>query len=238
MFGQTSGQESMTTASESKRKADTATADDADTLLPEAALTKLMDAQVAYYHVAWDIHTAPSEPSVSSLYLEGASNVPTAHLIYMVKSVMLCNFAKRQRKEEVSKRVSFSCEADEEVAFQNLIDYYFDLRASGEAFAIAGCCEAQSHHACRNIFYALHYVQLNYTDMTLRLASRASGGAVQWEMERDTQTRAKMIPLMRSGCTQGEALTCAIKETSLLWQADEVLRATQLLGDDYDVLFW
>ena len=67
---------------------------------------------LAYYHVAWDMRTAPSEPSVSSLYREGASNVPTAHLIYRVKSVMLCNFAKRQRKEEVSERVSFTCEAN------------------------------------------------------------------------------------------------------------------------------
>ena len=75
-------------------------------------------------------------------------------------------------------------------------------------------------------------MQLNYADMILRLASRASGDAVQWQMERNTQTRAKMIALMRSGCTQGEALTCATKETSLLWQADEVLRATPVREDD------
>ena len=201
MFGLTSGQESMTTASESKRKADTATADDLDTLLPEAVLTKLKGALLGLLPRCLEYaHSAVG--AVGPLYREVTSNVPTAHPIHRVQSVMSCNFPKRQRKEEVSKRVPFTCEADEEVVFQNLIDYYLETS-----------CAA------------------SYADMILRLASRASGDAVQWEMERDTQTRAKMIALMRSGCTQGEALTCAIKETSLLWLTCEVFRATLVLGD-------
>ena len=63
-------------------------------------------------------------------------------------------------------------------------------------------------------------VNLNYADMVLRLTTQRAGGQrgmVSWMREKDLHTRGIMVELMRSGMSQGEALTQSLKESEVYW---------------------
>ena len=197
-FGFAVGQGVHGHASESKGKADTATADDMDALLPETVLTKLEEFFLA--HAKRNMHTAPSESLVSSLCREVMSNVLTVHSMH---KVMLRNIPKPHRKKVVSKHVSLTFE--EMRRRHSEPGWLLALRTSGSRraahvwpslchrwFSWCAVARCMSEHMLRSPLY----LQLKYADMILRLPSRAAGDAVQMFMSNGFGVRwqARRVP--------------------------------------------
>jgi len=106
-------------------------------------------------------------------------------------------------------------------SIRDVAGYYFALRILANASAKAGNYHVESKidKGVKIIFAPLD-VNLDYADHALRTALKnttSQYGALRWLEERDMHTRGLMCNHMRSGHSQGEALTLALREDEIKW---------------------
>ena len=58
-----------------------------------------------------------------------------------------------------------------------------------------------------------------YADDSIRLTLEFGGGDINWFLQRDLQTRAKMATLIRRDWPASEALTASLRETYVDWHS-------------------
>ena len=197
---------------------------DVEAPLDPMARESMAQAWTARYHLHLTMWLDPADGLVNRLYREFRTNTVSILEVTKFKSVYTDHNPTPEKKVTLAEGLVVTVagkEQGEEVT--DVVQYYFALRVLANASAKAGNYEVESKiEKGTMVTFAPLDTNLNYADHALRMALKqpmSAWGRLKWLTERDLSTRSLMINYMRSGWSQGEALTMALKEEEGMWRS-------------------
>jgi hypothetical protein len=176
------------------------------------------------YHLHLTMWLDPADSLVNRLYREFRTNSVNLLEVTKFKSVYTDHNPTPEKKVTLAEGLVVTVAGkDQGEEVTDVVQYYFGLRVLANASAKAGNYEVESKvEKGAMVTFAPLDTNLNYADHALRMALKqhmSAWGRLKWLTERDLSTRSLMINYMRSGWSQGEALTIALKEEEGMWRS-------------------
>ena len=205
-----------------------------ESLLDEATTKSVNSDWENRYHFEFDPFVDPSDGLKAKIYREFRKKSANSPPAKKCKSVMASKLPDSSEVVNLPGNVRLSLDAQRDLKLECVVSYFFALRTLANAWAWAGNYQTESkiHQDASGRAVRVPMMPFdtatNYPDFCLRMTLTYGNSSVQWLLQRDEATRARMASGIRRGFPAQEALTRALEETHQDWRS----RSMQALPED------